>query len=128
MQNAKEFNTCMTTGYKLTTHGSEPVKDVQLYRSIVGALQYATIIGLKITYSVNKVCQFMQALLETHWQAVKRILRHLVGTLDASLVMKPNLSTPKALQRFCDANWASGIDDRRSTSEFCVLLGSNLIS
>lgn len=32
------------------------------------------------------------------------------------------------LEGFCDANWASDFDDRRSTSGFCVLLGQKLIS
>lgn len=33
----------MTSGQKMSAYGSDPVKDVQLYWSIVGALQYAII-------------------------------------------------------------------------------------
>lgn len=82
MSNAKGVDTPMTSGQRLTTHVSELVKDIQFYRSIVGALQYITIIEPDLTSSVNKVCQFIQNPLETHWQAVKRILRYLAGTLD----------------------------------------------
>lgn len=67
----KGVKTLMTSGQRLTAHGSDPVKDIHLYRSIVGALQYATIRRPETTCSVNKVCQFMQAPLETHWQAIK---------------------------------------------------------
>lgn len=45
-------------------------------REYNGALQYATITRLEITYSLDKACQFMQAPVEAYWQVVKRILRY----------------------------------------------------
>ncbi|RDY14857.1 putative mitochondrial protein, partial [Mucuna pruriens] len=45
------------------------------YRSIVGVLQYVTITRPEISYAVNKACQFLSQLLDSHWTAVKRILR-----------------------------------------------------
>ena len=59
MQCAKPIGTPMTTGFKLPSFGSDDVTDSQLYKSIVGALQYATITRPKLSYSVNKICQFM---------------------------------------------------------------------
>ncbi|RVX23296.1 Retrovirus-related Pol polyprotein from transposon RE2 [Vitis vinifera] len=73
------------------------------YRSIVGALQYITITRPEIAFSVNKVCQFMQKPLDTHWKAVKRILRYLNDTTDLGIVLKP--SETMNLVGFCDANW-----------------------
>lgn len=55
MQNVRAINTLMTTGQKLSNYGSDPVNDVQLCRSIVGALQYATITRPEIAYYVNRV-------------------------------------------------------------------------
>ncbi|MCI31608.1 retrovirus-related pol polyprotein from transposon TNT 1-94, partial [Trifolium medium] len=52
-----------------------------MYRSVVGALQYATITRPENSFSVNKACQFLSQPLESHWTAVKRILRYLRGTL-----------------------------------------------
>lgn len=87
----------------------------------MGALQYTTTTRLEITYSVTKVFQFMQALLETHWQVVKHILRYLAGTLDAALLMKPNPSTPMALKGFCDIDWASDLDEPKfHLRVFCI--------
>lgn len=50
----------MTSGLKLSAFSSDLVKAVNFYRSIVGELQYITITRPEITYSVNKVCQFME--------------------------------------------------------------------
>ena len=80
MQAAKYCSASMTPGLKLTSYGSDPVYSAQFYRSIVGALQYATITRPELSYSVNKVCQFMHNSLESHWKVVKRILRYLSGT------------------------------------------------
>ena len=102
------------------------VPNPQFYRSIVGALQYVTITRPELSYSVNKVCQFMHKPLEAHWQAVKRILRYLSGTLDYGLHLTK--STHLNLTAFCDADWGSDPDDRKSTSGFCVYLGANVVS
>jgi histone deacetylase 1/2 len=100
-----------------------------MYRSVVGALQYATITHPEIAYSVNKVCQFMSHPLEAHWTAVKRILRYLKGTLDYGLQFNslPPSQLP-SIKAFCDADWASDPDDRRSTSGAAVYYGPNLVS
>jgi len=34
----------------------------------------------------------------------------------------------KHMKAFCDANWASDIDDKRPTLEAAIFLGPNLIS
>ncbi|MCI53881.1 retrovirus-related Pol polyprotein from transposon TNT 1-94, partial [Trifolium medium] len=92
-----------------------------MYRSIVGALQYATITRPDISFDVNKVCQFMSHPLETHWVAVKRILRYLNGTIPHGLQLSP-ISLPKgpSIKAYCDADWASDPDDRRSTSSAAI--------
>ena len=56
MNNANGINTPMISGQQLTTSGSGTVKDVQLYRSVVGALQYVTITRPEISFCVNQVC------------------------------------------------------------------------
>ncbi|RDX67549.1 putative mitochondrial protein, partial [Mucuna pruriens] len=68
-------------------------------------------------FSVNEVCQLMGQQLVSHWQAVKRILRYLKGSIDYGLLLQPN-SQPATydLYAYSDADWASDVDDRRSRS------------
>ena len=80
----------------------------------------------ELAYLINRVCQFMQNPLESHGKVVKRILSYLKGTLDHGLHLKRSMNLD--ITRFCDANWASNPNDRRSTIIFCVYLGSNIIS
>jgi len=49
------------------------------FHQIMGALQYLTFIRPDICFVVNRVCQFMHAPTDSHWAAVKRILRYLKG-------------------------------------------------
>lgn len=126
MSHAKGVSTPMVSNIKLFKDGPHRFDNAELYRSIVGALQYATITRPEISFSVNKVCQFMQSPLKEHWTAVKRILRYLAGTISHGLCLSPSLD--RSIVAYCDADWAGDCNDRRSTSGYCIYFGRNLIS
>ncbi|PNX94499.1 retrovirus-related Pol polyprotein from transposon TNT 1-94, partial [Trifolium pratense] len=129
MDNCKPIGSPMVSTCRLSKFGTDAMTDPSLYRSTVGALQYATLTRPDIAFSVNKVCQFMAHPLETHWKAVKRILRYLKGTSSHGLLLHPSpTSPPFSLRAYSDADWATDQDDRRSTSGSCIYFGSNLIS
>jgi histone deacetylase 1/2 len=88
-------------------------EDSTQYRSIVGSLQYLTLTRPDLSFSVNKVCQYLHAPTTIHWTAVKRILRYVKGTLKIGLTFQKSSST--LLSAFSDADWAGCLDDRRST-------------
>jgi hypothetical protein len=58
--------------------------------------------------------------------AVYRILRYLKGSPGKGLWFKKNGHLE--VEGYCDADWASCPDDRRSTSGYCVFVGGNLVS
>jgi len=122
-------STPMQSTCKLNKLGPNALDDPFMYRSVVGTLQYATITRPEISFSVNKFCQFMAHPIDSHWVVVKRILRYLMGIVDHGLHVYPAVSTPApALRAFCDADWASDPDDRRSTSGAAIYFGPNMIS
>jgi hypothetical protein len=126
MLQANPCNTPIVTSVSLSQFDGNSFEDPHLYRSVVGALQYATITRPDISFAVNKVAQFMHSPTTTHWTAVKRILRYLVGSSFHGLFFKPSSSIN--LHAYSDADWAGCPDDRRSTTGFCIFLGPNLVS
>jgi len=119
----------MTANYKLTKVGSNLFSDSSLYRSVVGALQYTTVTRPELSIAVNKVCQFMANPMDSHWTAIKRILRYLKGSIHHGLHFKAAPSSqPFTIKALCDADWALDPDDRRSTSGVVIYFGPNLVS
>lgn len=73
LSNAKNMPTPMVYNQKMSKHGSDYLSDPTYNRSIMGALQYAIITRPKISYAINKACQFMSQPLEIHWTTIKII-------------------------------------------------------
>ena len=110
---------------RLLKDDGKPFNNPALYRSIVGALQYLTFTRPDIAFSVHQVCQFMHCPMESHFVAVKRILRYLQGTQDYCIQFGHG---DLDLYAYSDADWAGDPNDRRSTTGLVVYLGSNPIS
>jgi len=126
MVNANSQPSPMVSSPKLTADGSTVFQDPTLFRQVVGALQYLTFTRPDITFAVNKVSQYMHNPQLHHWKAVKRILRYVAGTHSHGLRFTSCKSF--SVHAFADADWGSDTDDRKSTTRFCIYLGSNLIT
>jgi len=109
------------------------------YRSAVGSLMYLMIATRPdIAYAVGVVSRFLENPGKFHWQAVKHILRYVRGTVDTVLQLggcphvSAELGTGRAshaeLSGYCDADWASDDDTRRSTTGYIFTLGTGAIS
>jgi hypothetical protein len=125
MSNCNTVQTPVDTNGKLSTFTGELFDDPTLFRSLAGALQYLTFTRPDISYAVQQVCMHMHSPRVSHYDALKRILRYIKGTLTMGLHIRP--SRPSSLVAYTDADWAGCPDTRRSTSGFCVYLGDNLL-
>ncbi|XP_071728750.1 uncharacterized mitochondrial protein AtMg00810-like [Rutidosis leptorrhynchoides] len=122
---SKPAATPLATAESFTSDGS-PFRDPTFYRSLVSALQYLTITRPDISYAVNQVSQFLQEPTTEHFQAVKRIIRYVKGTLLYGLSF--HHASKHLLLGYSNADWARCIEARRSTYGYSIFLGDNLIS
>jgi hypothetical protein len=95
--------------------------DAELYRSLVGSLIYVTNTRPDVCYAVSCVARYMTSPEQAHFQAAKRILRYLKGTMNHGLLFPS--STTIAFHTFTDADWGRDLDSRRSTSGILHKLG-----
>ncbi|GKV02438.1 hypothetical protein SLEP1_g14874 [Rubroshorea leprosula] len=126
MRDCKPASTPLSPKMKLMVDDGALYHDPSLYRSLVGALHYLTFTRPDIAFAVGQVCQFMHKPTTSHFQAVKRILRYLKGTMDYGLQLYHH--SLLSLHMFTDADWAGCVDTRRSVSGYCLFLGNSLIS
>lgn len=113
------------------TEDAEKMKEPRKYREAVGSLIYlSTCTRPDITFVVSKLSQHFAEPTEEHWNTVKHVFRYLKGTAEQESCFKRSETEKLGLRVYSDADWASDVTDRRSTSGYCASLseGSSLIS
>ncbi|AAD21687.1 Strong similarity to gi/3600044 T12H20.12 protease homolog from Arabidopsis thaliana BAC gb/AF080119 and is a member of the reverse transcriptase family PF/00078 [Arabidopsis thaliana] len=111
---------------QLDNLNSELFAEPTYFRSLAGKLQYLTITRPDIQFAVNFICQRMHSPTTSDFGLLKRILRYIKGTIGMGLPIKRNSTL--TLSAYSDSDHAGCKNTRRSTTGFCILLGSNLIS
>ena len=96
------------------------------YASAIGSLMYAMVCTrLDCAHAMRVVSRYMRRPGKLHWEVVKWILRYLGGSSNTCLYFT---GISLKLQDFVDADLASDIDSRKSTTGFLFTLGGTTIS
>ena len=97
------------------------------YQQIVGSLMYA-MLGSRpdICFAVNRLSQFGSKPTEAHLHAAQHVLRYLSATRHYQLVYGLNDATE--LVGYCDSDWASDTNTRRSTTGYTFVLSGGSIA
>ncbi|XP_019157723.1 PREDICTED: uncharacterized protein LOC109154370 [Ipomoea nil] len=111
---------------KVASPSTDPYENPTQYRRLAGALQYLTITRPDLSYAVNRICQFMHAPTDEHWDMLKWVLRYVKGTLTYGLRLTASPSSD--VHAYSDSDWAGCPIDRKFTSGYVVFLGTNLVS
>ncbi|KAF5457496.1 hypothetical protein F2P56_021595, partial [Juglans regia] len=100
--------------------------DILARAQLLDSKPYLTITRLDLAYAVNSVSQYMQSPTVDHFQAVKRILCNVKGTLHYGLSFSH--SPPTSILAYSNVDWAGYPDTHCSTSGYAIFLGENLVS
>ena len=96
------------------------------YTSTISGLMYAMLCTRPdIAHAVGVVSRFINRHGKQHWKAIKWILRYLRGLSDTCLYFT---CASLKLQDYIDADFASDIDSRKSTTRFDFTLDGIAIS
>jgi hypothetical protein len=95
------------------------------YRQIVGSLLYLLCTRPELYFVVICLSRFVSNPGLVHWLAALYVLRYVKGTSTLGLTLKP--SQLFQLSVYCDSDWASNSDDRKSVSGYIIYLGSTPI-
>ncbi|XP_073105910.1 secreted RxLR effector protein 161-like [Elaeis guineensis] len=72
------------------------------------------------------VSQYMHDPRKRHQEAVYQIIRYLKGCPGRGLMFSRHGYLK--IEGYTDADWAGALDDRKSTSGYCIFLGGNLVT
>ncbi|GJZ39769.1 zinc finger, CCHC-type containing protein [Tanacetum coccineum] len=100
--------------------------DPTKYRRIIGSLRYLINTRPDLSYSVGVVSKFMQSPRESHYAAVKKILRYLKGTTGYGL--KYRKGGNGKICGYSDSSHASDIEDRRGTTGMVFYYSQNPVT
>ena len=124
MKNCNTVNTPVAVDLKLTREGEGKIIDLILFRSLIGSLRYLSITRPDIVYSVGLLSWNVEKPKESHWLAVKRILRFIKGTIDFGLLYSYN--NDAALYGYSDSDWGGDQDERKALLDMFSILDQQL--
>ncbi|XP_019234410.1 PREDICTED: uncharacterized protein LOC109214903 [Nicotiana attenuata] len=111
---------------KLKAKEGVPLPDPMCYKKLIGKLNFLTNTRLDIDFSVQHLSKFMQDPREPELKAGYHILRYLKADPNLGVFFSKNVDY--TVRAYCDSDWASCPDSRKSVTGYIVLLGDSPIS
>ena len=100
--------------------------DPTLYKQMVGSLMYLTASRPDLMFVVCLLSRFMASPTQLHLGVAKRVLRYLKGTLECGIWYRRGAMSD--LVAYTDSDYASDIDDSKSTSGYVFLMSGGAVA
>ncbi|GKC46038.1 hypothetical protein Tco_1063760, partial [Tanacetum coccineum] len=98
------------------------------YALAVGSIMYAVrCTRPDVAFSQNLTSRYQQNPGESHWTAVKNILKYLRNTKDMFLVYGGDSTTELGVTCYTDASWETDRDDLRSQTGFVFVMNGGAV-
>ncbi|XP_050909397.1 secreted RxLR effector protein 161-like [Lathyrus oleraceus] len=110
----------------LEKHEVSAKVEQKVLRGMISSLLYLTAFRPDILFSVCLYARFQSDPRESNLTTIKRIFRHLKGTINTGLCYRR--SKDYKLMGYCDADYAGHRLERKNTSGNYHFLGDNVIS
>lgn len=111
---------------KLASTCGPPLSDPTIYRRLTGKLNFLSHTRPNLSFAVQSLSQFMQSPCSRHYQAALHTLQYLCHDPGIGLFMSP--ASLFQILAYCNSNWATCPESRRSVSGFFLSLGGSPIS
>jgi hypothetical protein len=128
MLDAKPVSTPLANHFRLSSNqcpkNAEEIEDMTRvpYASAVGCLMYAMVCTRPdLAHAVTTISRYMANPGREHWNAVKWIFRYLKGTAEHEILFSRQPGTNSVIG-YVDVDYASDVDDRRSTTGYLFTL------
>ncbi|XP_035838306.1 uncharacterized mitochondrial protein AtMg00810-like [Helianthus annuus] len=126
MSKCKIATTLMNVSEKLQLEDGGAAADEYQFRSLVGGLIYLAHSRPDIAHAVGVISRFMHKPSIIHLGAAKMVMRYVAGFIDLGLWYgKTGCVNPNG---YTDSDWASYVENRKSTSANLFSIGSGVVS
>ena len=122
MHDSNTSKSPMETGLVLYSEG-KVFEDHTAYRSMIGSLIHSINTDLPdLLFAAGVLSRYVSKPAETHWVSAKRVLKYVAGTLDMVIKYKTGAQDSLVLCGYVDADYASCVDDQKSTTGYVFIV------
>jgi len=114
LQDCNPSNLPMDLKIQLQKNTGTSKADTMAYKSLVGSLLYLANTRLNVYYTISCILRYMENPEIAHFQATKKILQYLSGTINYGVFMP--IANKNLYHTYVDADWGHDLDTIRSTS------------